>query len=53
MRHQVLVRMPADLLARVEAFADEHPLIEGNIARAMRALVEAGLTEVGRKGGRR
>lgn len=41
--------MPPDLLARVKALADTHPLIEGNVARAVRMLIEAGLTEVGRK----
>ena len=52
MKERVLVRMPPDLLARVKDFAETHPLIEGNVARAMRALVEAGLTKVGRKGKR-
>jgi hypothetical protein len=48
MTDRVLVRMPKDLLDRIITFADAHPLIEGNLARAMRALAEAGLREVGR-----
>jgi|HubBroStandDraft_5_1064220.scaffolds.fasta_scaffold133168_2 hypothetical protein len=50
---QIAFRVDAGLLDRIDAFAKQHPLIEGDRSRALRALVEAGLNEVGRKSGRK
>lgn len=40
---RVMVRMPDELLDRIDAWAQDHPLIEGNRSRAVRAAIEKGL----------